>query len=38
MPFDYTSIEPEYCLGCGRKLTASERVEGYCEKCGGEIG
>jgi len=37
MPFDYTKTEPEYCLMCGRELTASERVEGYCEKCG-EVG
>ena len=33
MPFDYTKIEPVYCLMCGRKLTAVERAEGYCENC-----
>jgi len=37
MPFDYARTEPEYCLGCGRKLTAAERAEGKCEKCGEEI-
>jgi len=38
MPFDYNkTCEPEYCLGCVRKLTVSERAEGYCEKCGGEV-
>ena len=32
MPFDYTkTCEPEYCLGCGRKLTATELAEGYCD-------
>ena len=35
MPFGYNKTEPEYCLGCGRKLTAAERAEGVCERCGG---
>ena len=37
MPFGYNKTEPEYCLGCGRKLTAAELAEGKCEKCGEEV-
>jgi len=37
MPFDYAKhCEHELCLGCGRKLTAAERLEGYCDKCKGD--
>jgi len=37
MTFDYNKTESEHCLGCGRKLTAAERAEGKCDKCGEEV-